>query len=468
MLSPPRTLVYQVFVDRFAGDDGRALSAPPAGVDPWQHHAGGTLDGVRARLDHIVSLGADCLYLTPIFRAPSNHKYDTASFDEVDPCFGGDAAFARLADACRARGLGLVLDGVFNHVGEAHDWFRAARTSVDHEHAAFFRFERHPDVYAAWRGMGWLPELALEHPGVQARLFDGPEAVLPAWIARGATGFRLDCANDLGLAVCARAAAAGRSAGAVDGVLGEVMAWAEDYVAEGRLDGVMNYWFRSIVLGLAGGEVSAGAALEHLGRMAAHWREDALLRSWNLLASHDTARLASALPDPAARRLARALAFTLPGVPHVYYGDEIGLTADGDPANRAPMPWDERHWDQATLADVRALARLRATHPALRTGGFLAMPQPDAPSLLVFARRSARPEETVVVVANASARPASARLFLPSSALLDALPLVDARGESPPTRMAAGTARVELAAWAVACFVPDDASIAGYRFFGRG
>ncbi len=467
MIAPPRTLVYQVFIDRFAGDGGRELAAPPPGVDPWRHHAGGTLDGVTARLDHIVGLGADALYLTPVFCAPSNHKYDTTSFDAVDERLGGDAAFARLADACRARGLGLVLDGVFNHVGEGHDWFRAACAAEGDPRAAFFRFERHADRYACWRGMGWLPELALDHPGVLAALFDAPDGVLPRWIARGATGFRLDCANDLGFAVCARAAAAGRAAGAVDGVIGEVMAWAEDFVAEGRLDGAMNYWFRELVLGLARGEVSAPAASEHLARMAARWRPAALLRSWNVLASHDTARLASAIPAADARGLARALAFALPGVPHIYYGDEIGLHGTGDPENRAPMSWDERAWDHAALADVRALAALRRAHPALLAGGYLAMPQPDAPAALVFARTGARPEDVVVVVANASPAPLAARLFLPSSALLDALPLVDARGLAPPTRLAAGTARVELAPFAVAFYVPDDTSTDRYRFFGR-
>src|SRR5204862_106474 len=104
-----------------------------------------------------------------------------------------------------------------------------------------------------------------------------------------------------------------------------------------------------------------------------------LLRSWNLLASHDTARLASALPDPGARRLARALAFALPGVPHVYYGDELGMLGAGDPANRAPMIWDERAWDHAAIDELRALAALRRACPALVHGAYLTLPQADAP-----------------------------------------------------------------------------------------
>jgi glycosidase len=229
----------------------------------------------------------------------------------------------------------------------------------------------------------------------------------------------------------------------------------------------MNYWVREVVLGLARGELSGLGAGEHLGRMAAAYRRAALVRSWNILASHDTARLASALPDPGPRRLARALSFVVPGVPHLYYGDEIGLRGAGDPENRAPMPWDPATWDQVALADVKALAALRRAHPALREGDHTPAPQPDVPEALAFIRHTARPEETIVVVANASDRPLRARLFLPASHLLDAMPLVDLRGESPPVTMAAGTTRVDLAPWAVALYTPDDTTIDGYRFLGR-
>src|SRR5262245_35837592 len=116
-------VVYQIFVDRFASAGG-ALRAIDEQGEHWTAHAGGDLDGVAARLGHVASLGADAVYLTPIFRAPSNHKYDTADFDAVDEAFGGEAAFARLVESARAKGLGLILDGVFNHVGDRHAWAR--------------------------------------------------------------------------------------------------------------------------------------------------------------------------------------------------------------------------------------------------------------------------------------------------------------------------------------------------------
>src|SRR5262245_38498453 len=200
-------VVYQIFVDRFASAD-RALHPIDEGGEHWTAHAGGDLDGIAARLGHVASLGADAIYLTPIFRAPSNHKYDTADFDAVDEAFGGEPAFERLVQAARAHSLGLILDGVFNHVGDRHSWARQRR---------FLRG-------SVWRGFPSLPGLDLGDPALREELF-GESGVMARWTRRGATGWRLDCANDLGHEVCALATGAARAAGARDGVIGEVMAF---------------------------------------------------------------------------------------------------------------------------------------------------------------------------------------------------------------------------------------------------
>lgn len=459
-----RNLVYQIFVDRFAGPEGKPLAGIPAGVAPWTHHAGGTLDGITARLDHIASVGADAIYLTPIFRAPSNHKYDTASFDEVEPRFGGEKAFERLAAACKQRGMGLILDGVFNHVGEEHAWFREARANAASKKAAFFRFRKHPDEYACWRGYGHLPELDLARPEVNAALFDGESSVVRKWLRRGATGWRLDCANDIGLDACSRAAEAAWAERAPDGVTGEVMTWAEEWVSDGRLDAVMNYWFRETVIGVVRGDVPAAQAAYNLKRMAKSWRRSALLRSWNVLATHDTPRLATQVADEAARRFCRTLAFAVPGTPLVYYGEEVGMQGGADPDNRRPMTWDESAWDRSVLDETRRLASLRKSHRALREGAHLPLPQPGYPALLTFARTTDRPKDLVICVANASAEPVKARVFAPYSFLFDALPLEDLLGAVSGTTVSAGSFPVTLPAWGVALYAPKDGTIPGYHF----
>lgn len=470
----PRTLIYEVFVDRFAGPGGRPLEPLPPGVEPWKHHAGGTLDGIAERLEHIRALGADALYLTPIFRAPSNHKYDTESHDEVDPRFGGEEAFAALVERLRAGGTGLILDGVFNHVGESHPWYREARADAAAPRNDFFkRIEAQPELggrpeYARWRGHGNLPELDLTSEAVLEELFTKRRSVLRRWLRAGATGWRLDCANDLGLDVCKLACRAAAREGARDGVIGEVMTYGQAWVERRRLDGVMNYYFRESILGVCRGEVSALQAAHNLAHMAAHFPAEALLRSWNVLGTHDTPRLATEVSEWRARRFALTLAFTYPGVPLVYYGDEVGLEGGADPDNRRPMPWNPASWDSEMLAHVRRLVAIRRESRTLRGGAHVPFPQPGEPRIIAFARTGDAQDAVVLVVANGSGAPTEARVFAPYSFLFDSLPLVDLLGVHPAVKVRAGRIDVRLEPWQVALFGPDDTTIPGYRFFREG
>jgi alpha-glucosidase len=453
-----REVVYQIFVDRFAAgrpvppeperarDEGLVRRAwhdspeqPPRGRDLF----GGCLDGVAAKLAHVESLGADAVYLTPVFRAPSNHKYDTSDFETVDEHFGGDAAFARLVAATRARGLGLFLDAVFNHVGERHPWAREPK---------FLRG-------SPWRGYSSLPELNLGHPELRAALF-GDDGVMARWSRRGATGWRLDCANDLGPELCALATQAARAAGAADGVVGELMAYPH---GGSGTDGAMNYWLRSCALQLA----SAGPAAQVQHALDQLARESAprfLQASWNVISSHDTPRLETILDGDAARiRQALALAFVYPGVPMIYYGEEIGMRGGDDPANRAPMIWDQARWNRPRLELVRRLAQLRRGEPALRQGAYRALPQPGT-GFVVFARVTDRPQDTLLFVANAAAEPRAGRIFVPLPWMHDALPLDDLLG-GEGARMAAGSLALALPAHGVALWKPRDDHPSGYRFW---
>lgn len=462
--SPVRALVYQIFVDRFAGPSGAAVEPVPAGAPQWSHHCGGTLDGIAARLDHIAVTGADVLYLTPIFRAGTNHKYDTADFREVDARFGGDAAFERLAAACRARGMGLILDAVFNHVGRDHAWFKAALADPAAPERACFRWNS-PTEYDCWRGRKSLPELNLQHEPVRRDLITGPDSVGRLWLRRGATGWRVDCANDVGPECCGLLSRAAREERAADGVMGELWNFADDWLTGGALDGVMNYYFRETVLTLVRGEITPAQAAYNLKRMARAYPAPALLRSWNMLSSHDTPRLVHVIPDPARRAFLWVLAFVCPGVPLVYYSEETGMDGSHDPDNRRPMNWDEGAWDTGTLSLIRRLAALRRDHRALCEGGYLPLPQPGAPALLAFARTRPWPGDTVFVLANASDQPLRARAFVPYAWLHDAAPLRDLLGAAPPTRAASGSIPVELPPWGIALYQADDAAIPNYRFF---
>ncbi|MCX7719309.1 MAG: glycoside hydrolase family 13 protein [Candidatus Sumerlaeaceae bacterium] len=451
-------------MDRFAGPSGASLEPVPAGAPPWSHHCGGTLDGIVPRLDHIAGLGADAIYLTPIFRAGSNHKYDTADFREVDPRFGGDGAFERLAASCRARGMGLILDAVFNHVGREHAWFKAALADPDAAERRFFRWTS-PTEYECWRGHKSLPELNLSDESVRHYLITGPESVSRWWLRRGATGWRVDCANDVGPECCSLLTQVAREEAALDGVTGELWNFADAWLASGALDGVMNYYFRETVLTLVRGEIAPAQAAFNLKRMARAYPTRALQCSWNMLSSHDTPRLIHVIPDSSRRLFAWVLAFACPGVPLVYYGEETGMDGSQDPDNRRPMNWDEGGWDTVTLDLIRRLAALRRDHPALRAGGYLPLPQPGVPALLAFARTRPWPGETVFVLANASDEPLRTRAFIPYAWLHDAAPLRDLLGAAPATRAASGSIPLELPPWGIALYQADDTAIPNYRFF---
>jgi glycosidase len=405
------------------------------------------LDTIAARLDHVVSVGADAVYLTPIFTAPSPHKYDTTDYDAVDPAFGTLDDFARLAAACKERGLGLILDGVFNHVGAAHGWTR-----------------EHPEWMSGsdWRGYSSLRELDTQNPDVRRACCE----VVARWTRRGATGWRLDCANDLGPAFAGELAEAARTAGARDGVIGELMSYGAGFTGPGGVDGVMNYWLRAAAIALASSSTPAAQLQHALDRLALDVDPASLLKSWSLVGSHDMPRVATVLDGDAARiDLALALAFAYPGTPMLYYGDELGMFGGPDPDNRGAMKWDEASWDRVRLGRVQSLCALRATEPALVRGRYVPLAQPGI-DVVAFARVTEDPRDTLLFVANATREPLAATLFLPLPQLFDALPLVDLLSRDTPTRaMSSGTVALTLPPHGAALLKPFDAHPGGYRFF---
>ncbi len=207
----PDQVGYQIFPDRFARTEtGAALPgwAQPADWDdpvvhkgpdvPYQLY-GGTLDGITAHLDHVVALGATMVYLTPVFEAWSNHRYDAVSFDRVDPLLGGDAALARLIDAVHARGLRLMGDLTTNHTGDHHDWFLEAQRDPDSVERSFYRFGTGAALdYAAWLDIPSLPKLDHSSAELARRLYDGADSVVATWLERGLDGWRIDVANMTG------------------------------------------------------------------------------------------------------------------------------------------------------------------------------------------------------------------------------------------------------------------------------
>lgn len=420
-------VVYQVFPDRFAKATDRPAPdwAIPSrwdeplrgpGGERGRQFYGGDLDGVRAHLDHVASLGANTLYLTPFFPAHTTHRYDATTFDHVDPLLGGDEALARLAGAVHDRGMRLLGDLTTNHCGSTHEWFRTALADPSSPEAGFFLFTRYPQEYVGWFGHRNMPVFDHRNAELRRRLYEGRDSVVGRWLDV-LDGWRIDVANmtgrhgtiDLNHEV-ARAIRTTMAAARRDSLLlaEHNYDFSGDLLGDGW-HGAMNYsgfakpmwqWLvppppgpleHGQYLGmprLPGGHVMA--AMREFAA-AAPWRAAAF--GMNLIGSHDTWRPRSALRDARLVRVALALLATMPGIPMIYSGDEIGIEGVSGEDGRKPFPWDEARWDQETLAATRALFGARAASTALRTGGLRWLAVDD--DVLVFAREA--PGETVLV-----------------------------------------------------------------------
>lgn len=436
-------LVYAVFPDRFHGGAG-----PAPGGEPW----GGTLDGVAARADHIASLGADAVYLTPVHPSPSYHRYDATDFKGVDPRLGGLEAFGRMVAALRARGIRIIVDLVLNHVSDRHPWFQAALADPGSPFRRRFRF-REDGAWDLWRGHRSLPELDLEDPEVVRELVSGEDSVVRAWVRRGADGLRLDCANDLGVAFCAEVARAARECRRDVLVVGETAHWGAAWLE--ALDGLQSYVPTQALLDLLMGRIGArqfGAVFSRLQAEA----EEKLHRCWTMLSSHDVPRAATALGgDRRKLELALLLQFTLPGTPVVYYGDEVGMAGGADPANRAPMVWDETAWDLGLLDLHRRLAALRRAHPELARGAFTDLSGPLDNGVAAFLRTDPLdPRRFCVVAANPLREARTFRLFVPASRMFADMPMRDLLSGRTVTALP-GALELELPPLAGAVYVPE-------------
>ena len=466
---------YQIFPDRFA----RSRAAPPSphleawDAPPTPHgFKGGDLGGIVEHLDYLVALGITGLYLTPIFQSAANHRYHTHDYHRVDPLLGGDEAFRALLDAAHARGMRVVLDGVFNHASRGffpfhhllengpaspyRDWFTVSEFPLNAYHRA-----RKPN-YAAWANLPALPKLNTEHPDVREFIMQAAEH----WLRAGIDGWRLDVPEQIRTAgfweqFRRRAKAVNPEAYLVGEIWHDAAGWLEG----DRFDAVMNYGLTRACLGFFGGErldmsykpggialrrLTGVAFLEELARLLAINHPAVGRAQLNLLGSHDTPRFLTMVGGETPRlMLAVLLQMTFPGAPCVYYGDEIGLTGGRDPDCRGGFPWEQAHWDRALHRWFTRCIRLRHAHAALRHGEFL--PLDAGERHVVFARRAG---DAIAIVALNAGESAVACAFPAAQLTADGAPLVNAL-TGKRHRAANGILTLDLAPLGGALIIPE-------------
>ncbi len=418
-------IMYHIFVDRFAKsethpdmprrDDAEynddwyngipQHAKRPGGQVENNEFFGGNLWGIAEKLPYLQSLGVTVLYLSPIFRAYTNHKYDTGDYESVDPSFGGDDAFAHLLNETKKVGIRVICDGVFNHTGDDSRYFNrygkydsiGAYQSEQSPYFSWYRFRKYPDEYDSWWGVKVLPALYSGNPDFREYIC-GERGILHKWMTLGVSGWRLDVADELDNRFLCDLRTRVKAENPEAVIWGEVWEDASNKIAYdrrrryfrgGQLDSVMNYPFRDGILSFV--RDGDAAALSHAVRMVlAHYPDGCTHLLMNLLGTHDTERIISALAakpmgdldndelalivmtdEEKARgralvRLASVLQFTLPGIPCIYYGDEAGMEGYRDPLNRRPYPWGRE--DTELLAHYRMLAHIRRTHTVFADG----------------------------------------------------------------------------------------------------
>ena len=427
---------------------------------------GGDFDSLRSRLDYIEQLGIDVLYLNPIHLAYTNHKYDALDFQKISPEFGDRQDFVRLAAEVHARGMKLVLDGVFNHMGRNAAIFQDALVNPDSPWRDWFALgPQYAGGARVWTGYQNLPELNIENPAVRAYLYQNPDSVVRSYLREGADGWRLDTAFELGYHFLRELTQAAHEEKPGSLIVGEIVNYPDEWLRS--IDAVMNFTLRQIVLGAIHGSISPAAAGRMLNRLVRDAGIEAMLKSWVVIDNHDIPRIASLLPDTAQRRLAQVLQFTLPGAPNIYYGSELGMTGGGDPENRGPMRWDLVRADNPELAWIKALIALRKENRALRIGNFRLI---EAERILAFERYTERALETIVVLANPSDAPVVERIMLANANLMDTTPMVNllsATGPAGGMAIEAAFMTVSIPPKTVYVLKPREEPLGGYSRYKR-
>jgi len=376
-------------------------SPPPFNRDFF----GGDLEGVQEKLPYLKSLGVEAIWLNPIFQARSYHRYDTDDYMHVDPALGGDAAFASLVAAARAVGIRLILDGVFNHASSDSLYFDryhryptdGACESTTSPYRSWFQISGSTPCtdsdYTSFAGVSTLPAFNHDDAGLKDFLFRGDDAVAKHWLGLGASGWRLDAAQEIDHSWWREFRTAVKTAFPDAPLIGENTAGPADstaFLLGNELDGVMNYNFRDDVLGFVH-DYPPSKLAHALTALWEGWPKQAVAASFDLIDSHDSERALSTftqagdtgLTEARQRlKLAALLQYTWVGAPMLLYGDEVAINAPGsDPFNRAPYPWSDASGnlalygppDLGVLDFYTRLGRARAQLPALTVGGFTSL-----------------------------------------------------------------------------------------------
>ncbi len=445
-------VIYHIFVDRFCKGNDKGVDTSTHSVyknwnDPLtlrdadgvyraNDFYGGNFQGIIDKLDYLKSLGVTLIYLSPIFRSSSNHRYDTGDYMVLDPLLGNEEKFRELIEKAKRKGIYIMLDGVFNHTGADSRYFNkfgsydslGAYQSKQSPYYRWYDFVRYPDEYRCWWGVTVCPTVNKKAEGYRKLIF-GKDGVIDKWSRLGVSAWRLDVVDELPEEFVEQIRIAVKSVSERKLLIGEVWEDASNKISYSRrrhyllgkeLDGVMNYPFKDAIINLARGG-RPRAFVEAVMTIIENYPKKSLDCTMTLVGSHDTVRVLNRLSDynvngmdkfakaevvlegeilataKARLKLASTLQFFLPGIPSIYYGDESGMQGYEDPLCRKPMNWNNQ--DTEILGHYKKLGELRKKFRSQVTGSTRLYESGG----IVYLERRAKEKKVVVAVNTAGA-----------------------------------------------------------------
>lgn len=402
-------IVYQIFVDRFknGNKDGKVMNPKKnsfihanwndeptyirdsrGNILKWDFF-GGNLKGVIQKLEYVKSLGANVIYLNPIFDAASNHKYDTGDYKAIDEMYGDENIFKKLCEEAEKLNIKIILDGVFSHTGDDSRYFNkyanydslGAYQSKESPYYNWYKFQEYPDKYDSWWGISNMPNVNEMEKTYVDFIISGENSVLKKWMDMGASGWRLDVADELPDEFIEKIKTRIKDVSYDSVLIGEVWEDASNKISYSRrrkyvfgheLDSVINYPFRDALIDFLTGNIGAGVFQRRILSLYENYPKEIFYSSLNVIGTHDTERILTILNKSGKDgikllNIAVVIQMTMPGVPLIYYGDEVGILGGKDPENRRTYPW--RNENKYILSFYRNISRLRNEFDSLKKGG---------------------------------------------------------------------------------------------------
>ena len=428
-------ILYHIFVDRFNNgnrtkranspkpnsfmygnweDDPMYIKDNEGNIVRWDFY-GGNLKGIIDKLGYLKKLGVSIIYLSPVFEASSNHKYDTGDYKKIDPMFGDEETFKELIEKAQKKGINIILDGVFSHTGDDSKYFNrynsydevGAYQSNDSKYSSWYKFEEYPEKYDSWWGIKTLPNVNELAPSYMDYIIRDKDSVLRKWTEMGVKGWRLDVADELPQEFIKTFRKELKDIDKDAILAGEVWEDASnkvsyeqrrEYLLGKELDSVMGYPFRNNIVAFLKKEITSSQLVNRFMQIKENYPKEAFKSNLNLIGSHDVTRIKTELnEDIDSVKIAVGLQMTFEGVPYVYYGDEAGLCGKTDPDNRRTYPW--KNEDEDMIDYYKDLINIRKKYDTLIHGdtAFINTKNDD-----IFAFIREIKEEKMVVLINRS------------------------------------------------------------------